>query len=188
MKQFTPLPVLALLLVLFSSAVYPQQDDKITFDQNCGFWRPNDEYHDNANNASAFTWQFVQTPTTAQILDVFFVDSLFGWGVNTANGRMWTTNSGFSWDTATFRDTNFSTSYNGIHFINQNTGWAVGGAVQIRKTTNGGANWFKQYAPPVAGILRGIIFFDENTGYGIGSKNFPYLPFACKSTNGAQIG
>jgi photosystem II stability/assembly factor-like uncharacterized protein len=181
MKQFTPL--LVLVLVLLSSAVYPQQDIKITFDQNSGFWRPNDEYYDNANDGSAFTWQFVQTPTTAQVLDVFFVDSLFGWAGHTANGCMRTTDSGFNWILTTFNDTNFSTSYGGVYFINQNTGWAVGGAVQIRKTTNGGANWFKQYAPPVAGVNNGVYFFNENTGIIIGRKNIQFNAFAAKTTN-----
>ncbi len=97
---------------------------------------------------------------------------------------MRTTDSGFNWVLTIFNDTNFTTSYGGVHFINQNTGWAVGGAVQIRKTTNGGANWFKQYAPPVAGVNNGVYFFDENTGIIIGRKNGQSNSFAAKSTNG----
>jgi photosystem II stability/assembly factor-like uncharacterized protein len=158
------------------------------FDADCGFWRA--EYSSanghQDNSSAVFNWQFVTTPMTSQILDMIFVDSLYGWATNTANGVVRTTNSGFNWTAFTFADTNFTTAYNGVHFINRNTGWCVGGSIQIRKTTNGGLNWFKQYGPPVSGINRSVWFANANTGYIAGSKNFPYQPFVAKTTNGGN--
>ncbi|MGH2575598.1 MAG: YCF48-related protein [Ignavibacteria bacterium] len=178
--------IIIIIFLLSSPFNIKSQDTKyFHYYPECNVWKIENSTVFNINNfiSDAFKWQYVQTPVPYQILDLFFIDSLHGWAGHTGNGALRTTNSGFNWDIISFNDTSFTTSYNGVHFINQNTGWAVGGAVQIRKTTNGGVNWFKQYGPPVAGILRSIYFFDENTGIGAGSKNFPFIPLVIKSTN-----
>src|SRR5438093_3079515 len=138
--------IVSFVILNFSFNAQAQQSNPSWYDANSGFWRFSEENYKHGYNDNSFSWQYVQTPVTAQIVDVLFIDSLFGWAGHTANGCMRTTDSGFNWIVTIFNDTNFTTSYNAVHFINQNTGWAVGGAVQIRKTTNGGANWFKQYA------------------------------------------
>lgn len=173
-----------LILICFVFNSNAQYNENILYDSNCGYWRMNNNYNNKQNNDYDFIWQYVQTPITNQILDVFFIDSLVGLAGHNANGCMRTTDSGFNWTLTTFNDTNFSTSYGGVYLINQNTGWTVGGAVQIRKTTNGGANWFKQYITGIAGVNNGVYFFDENTGIIIGRKNIQFNAFAAKSTNG----
>jgi photosystem II stability/assembly factor-like uncharacterized protein len=55
--------------------------------------------------------------------------------------------------------------------------------LQIRKTTNGGVNWFKQYAPPAAGVFNNIYFLDANTGIAIGRKTINYNSFIARTTN-----
>jgi photosystem II stability/assembly factor-like uncharacterized protein len=172
-------------LLLSIPQTYTQESRSAVYHPESNYWsiidKPN--YIQNTANSDMFSWQSVQSPTNAQILGIFFIDSLNGWASHNGNGSMRTTDSGFNWTLSSFNDTNFTTGYNGVFFINQNTGWCVGGAIQIRKTTNGGANWFKQYGPPEAGIAHSIWFFDENTGYIVGSKNYPYVPFAAKTTN-----
>jgi len=174
--------LLIILLNISSLKAYSQSD----CNHNTNFWSI--EYGSkstgNIENSVVFNWQSVQSPTTAQILGIYFIDSLHGWASHNNNGAMRTTDGGFNWSLSSFNDTNFTTGYNSVFFIDQNTGWCVGGAIQIRKTTNGGVNWFKQYGPPVAGIAHSVQFIDANTGYIAGSKNFPYVPFAAKTTNG----
>ncbi|HEX2786786.1 MAG TPA: T9SS type A sorting domain-containing protein [Ignavibacteria bacterium] len=187
MKKFFLYNVI-LGFILCCSQIIAQDFNNNFYDVNCGFWRTgNSSTNNNQTNSSApFLWQFVSTPVTSQIVDMIFVDSLYGWCSHTGNGGIRTTNSGATWTSFSFADTTFTTAYNGIYFININTGWCVGGSIQIRKTTNGGLNWFKQYGPPVSGINRSVWFANANTGYIAGSKGFPYQPFLAKTTNGGN--
>jgi photosystem II stability/assembly factor-like uncharacterized protein len=177
-----------IIVCFFSNITNAQNSENKSYDFDCGYWRV--EYSlangSHNNSSSVFLWQFVSTPVTSSIVDIMFVDSLYGWCSHTGNGGVYTTNSGANWSAISFADTSFTTTYNGVYFINRNTGWYAGGSIQIRKTTNGGANWFKQYGPPVAGIIRSIWFADANTGYIAGSKNFPYQPFVAKTINGGN--
>jgi len=181
MKFFLYLISFILISIHFSAL----QIQNIHHDPNTGTWRIMENYSSNAQPQNpVFVWQSVQTPVSYQLMRVFFADSLHGWIAHNGNGALRSTDSGFNWLTISFADTNFSTLYQGVSFIDQNTGWMVGGALQIRKTTDGGVTWFKQTPPPVAGIFHSIEFFDANTGIAIGSKNFPYIPIIAKSTNG----
>ncbi len=188
--------IISIIIFSLYYNIYTFSQNNPVYDSRSDYWSfvnpgANGTYdnYDNIGNSNTysnnlFTWQFVQTPISYQIAEVFFIDSLTGWASHLFMGALRTTNSGFNWETISFNDTTFTTGFNGVHFINTNTGWCVGGALQIRKTTNGGANWTRQIPPPVAGILRSVFFIDENTGYAAGSKNFPYIPFICKTTNG----
>lgn len=176
------LTLIILIVCGLSNTVFTQVNEMLNYRPETGYW-----FSGNAVNSSdnaLFTWQSVSTPISSQVTDICFTDSLNGWLSHTGNGSMHSTNSGFNWIAISFSDTNFSAAYNSVHFINQNTGWCAGSAVQIRKTTDGGITWFKQYGPPVAGIARSVYFLDANTGIICGSKNFPYVPFAARSTNG----
>jgi photosystem II stability/assembly factor-like uncharacterized protein len=175
---------LALIVIfgILAPSIYSQQTNTISYRPETGCWMVNTN-NQNSNSTSS-VWQFVQTPVTAQITDIIFVDSSNGWACHTGMGALKTTDSGFNWTTFSFNDTSFTTGFNGIYFLNANTGWTVGGAIQIRKTTNSGLNWVRQIPPPVAGIAHSVYFIDVNTGYICGSKNFPYKPFVAKTTNG----
>jgi photosystem II stability/assembly factor-like uncharacterized protein len=178
--------VILTVFVIFSLQQTAAQDlISPVYNPSSGYWSIGNtaKSPQNTDNVDVFTWQPIQTPVTYQITKVFFIDSLNGWAGHTGNGALRTTDSGFNWSTISFNDTNFTTSYNGVYFLNQNTGWIVGGALQIRKTTNGGVNWFKQYAPPAAGVLNNIYFFDENTGIAIGRKTINYNSFIARTTN-----
>lgn len=174
-----------ILLVIFSLNVAAQNSKRYQYNSECNYWIA-ETFNEPVNNImpDIYTWNYVQTPVTAQITEIFFIDLLNGWASHTEMGVLKTTDSGFNWTKYSFNDTTFTTAFNGIHFINTMTGWAVGGALQIRKTTNGGLNWNRQIPPPVAGQLLSVYFMDEKTGYAAGSKSYPFLPFICKTTNG----
>jgi photosystem II stability/assembly factor-like uncharacterized protein len=172
-----------LLISLFCGLAKSQNNN--VYYNDCCLWKCEGPGMSNPFNPNyLFIWQYMQTSTQYQILGITFKDTLKGWATHNNNGATMTTNGGINWTAISFNDTNFSTLYNGVFFLNQNTGWCVGGAVQIRKTTNGGLNWFKQTAPPVAGVLNKIYFWDENTGIAIGRKNINYNSFIAKTTNG----
>jgi photosystem II stability/assembly factor-like uncharacterized protein len=67
---------------------------------------------------------------------------------------------------------------NDAHFLNSNTGWVCTGNGYVVKTTNGGTNWTAIPVQPDRNFLA-IHFFDSNTGFVIGTKNF-------KTTNGGS--
>ena len=177
--------IAAALLICLNILSVKSQDNSInSYDPETGCWYT---YNNQTFSNDVFAgWQFIQTPVTSQITDIFFTDSLNGWATHASMGALKTTNSGFNWTAISFNDTNFTTLFNSIYFIDINTGWTVGGALQIRKTTNGGLNWVRQIPPPVAGIARSVFFIDANTGYVAGSKSFPYIPFTAKTTNGGN--
>ena len=128
-------------------------------------------------------WNSYQTSTTNQITSVQFI-SYMGWASHIGMGLVLTSNGGYNWTSVSFNDTTFTTTYNGVYFINQFTGWTVGGALQIRKTTNRGVNWVRQVPPPIAGVLNSVYFFDANTGFAIGRQGMYYNSCIIKTTNG----
>jgi photosystem II stability/assembly factor-like uncharacterized protein len=177
----------AIIIFLTPYTDLSSQNKSYKYYNDCDLWQIEDTFGNSILNTNlVYTWQFMQTSTISQIMDIVFKDTLTGWASHTANGATMTTNGGINWTEIFFNDTNFTTLYNGIFFLNQLTGWCVGGAVQIRKTTNGGLNWFKQTAPPVSGVLNKVHFFDENTGIVIGRKGINYNSFMAKTTNGGN--
>ncbi len=127
-------------------------------------------------------WEFFQTPVTNQITDLLF-PMPYSYATFNSMGMIMSTNSGLNWIIISFNDTTFTTSFNGVHFINDLTGWVVGGAMQIRKTTNGGFNWVRQIPPQVGGVLNSVHFFDVNTGIAIGRKTVNFNSCIIRTTN-----
>lgn len=70
----------------------------------------------------------------------------------------------------------------GVDFINGNEGWAVGNNGNIKHTTNGGATWTTQTSP-MAGLLTGVFFIDENNGWIVNRDNWGEI---CHTTNGGS--
>jgi photosystem II stability/assembly factor-like uncharacterized protein len=79
-------------------------------------------------------------PTVQNLNDVFFVDSLKGWGVGANGTIIKTINGGDDWTKQQF---NSNSDLYGIYFINSQIGLIVGDS--IYKTTDGGNNWFFIY-------------------------------------------
>ena len=69
-------------------------------------------------------------------------------------------------------------SYNSVHFFNDNVGWAAGGyriegqlKSSIIKTTDGGNSWIDQQGPSSDGLSK-LYFINENTGWAVGDGIF----------------
>ena len=171
--------------LIFSISLLNAQQDNFKYHSDANYFEHNYGNPTTSDIPVPFIWQYFQTATTYQLTDLQFNGNL-GWATHTDMGVVYTTNAGLNWSSVSFRDTTFSTLFNGIFFIDNNTGWAVGGAVSIRKTTNGGLNWFRQIPPPIAGVLNKIYFFDSNTGLAIGRQGANYNSCVIRSTNGGS--
>lgn len=168
-------------LLVFSSFTLAQ-DSHFRYIKDCDYFEhTNSNPISNANFESSL-WSYFQTSTTSQITDVQYM-AFLGCATHISMGLVLTTDGGYNWTSVSFNDTNFTTAYNGIYFLNNLTGWAVGGSMQIRKTTNGGINWVRQIPPPVAGVLNNIYFLDANTGFAIGRKTASYNSCILKTIN-----
>ena len=83
---------------------------------------------------------------------------------------------------------------NSIYFVNANTGWVntyfwtdvPADKAYILKTTNGGLNWIEQYKDSLNNATRiySIQFFNQNTGFAVGSKFYNNKTKFFKTTNG----
>jgi photosystem II stability/assembly factor-like uncharacterized protein len=176
--------VILVLLFAFGSFI-SAQDNHFKYISDCNYFEHSNSNSITNTNYDLLTWNFFQTSTTYLITDVQFLGS-FGWATHIDMGLVLTSNAGTNWTAISFNDTNFTTLFNGVYFINAQTGWAVGGALLIRKTTNGGLNWIRQTPPPIAGVLNSIYFFNANTGYAIGRKGMYYNSCALKTTDGGS--
>jgi photosystem II stability/assembly factor-like uncharacterized protein len=177
--------IIFLIVVLFCVNAVNSQNNYWDFYQDCNLFIIKENYNALSPNGNPLPpWNFIQTATTSQITDIQYSGFFNCWATHTSMGLVLTTNNGTNWLSISFYDSNFTTSYNGVHFINSQTGWAVGGAMQIRKTTNGGFNWVRQIPPPVAGVLNAVYFFDQNTGLAIGRKTANFNSCILRTTNG----
>lgn len=180
--------IIFLIPVLFCVSAINSQNKYYKFYEDCNLFCLTEEYPVHNNNFKPLPpWNFIQTTTTSQITDIQYSGFFNCWATHTGMGLVFTTNSGTSWISISFYDSTFTTSFNGVHFLNSQTGWAVGGALQIRKTTNGGFNWVRQIPPPLAGVLNSVYFFDENTGIAIGRKTANYNSCILRTTNSGVI-
>jgi photosystem II stability/assembly factor-like uncharacterized protein len=176
-----------IIFFLLSIQLMAQNSGQYTYIPQCNLWQIEAGRDQTTQTYSdVFNWSFVQTPVTSQLTDIIFTNLMNGWATHTGTGAIGTNDGGTSWDVVSFHDSTFTTSYNGVYFINEHTGWCVGGAVQIRKTTNGGVNWIKQYSPPAAGVLNGVYFWNESIGLAIGRKTINFNSFIARTTNGGS--
>ncbi|MBK6504327.1 MAG: hypothetical protein IPG02_01320 [Ignavibacteria bacterium] len=96
------------------------------------------------DNRNEDLWTMVQTPSRRYFMtDVFFIDSLNGWGCHSGVGiGIVKTTNRIAWDSVQFSPV--GDALNSIHFVNRSTGWTCGWGSVIRKTTDGGNNWIVQ--------------------------------------------
>jgi photosystem II stability/assembly factor-like uncharacterized protein len=176
--------VILVLLFIFISSVYAQENS-FKYMSDCDYFGHTNNNPVTGTSSPYSIWNFFQTSTASQITDVQFISS-FGWATHTGMGLVMTTNGGSNWTSISFNDTNFTTLFNGVFFLNAQTGWTVGGALQIRKTTNSGLNWVRQVPPPIAGVLNSVYFFNATTGFALGRKGMYYNSCAIKTTDGGS--
>jgi photosystem II stability/assembly factor-like uncharacterized protein len=112
-------------------------------------------------------WVQQSSPTTKQLYECFFTDSLYGWAIGDSGTVVHTTNSGANWS---IQQTGvFSSELMDICFINRTSGWIVYIDTLYRtvilKTTNGGQNWAGSPFPDTTLLFSTIYFTDNSTGY-----------------------
>ncbi len=88
------------------------------------------------------SWQLCSTGTTADIDDIWFLDSAYGWACGAGGTILRTTNGGVTWHK---QASGVKTSVAAIRFIDRSRGRAVGSSGTILTTTDGGAHWIKRY-------------------------------------------
>jgi photosystem II stability/assembly factor-like uncharacterized protein len=105
---------------------------------------------------------------------LYFTNENVGYTANSYSMIAKTVDGGNTWSALKKDSTNATTVNYGVHFINDNTGFIAGkdGTTiidVIYKTTNGGTNF--NATKTVAGAnLRGIAFFDLQSGIAVGEK------------------
>ena len=107
------------------------------------------------------------TGSSAQLLDMHFIDADNGWAVGT-NGLVRRITAASS-DTPGFapQTSGVVLQLNAIHMLDANLGWIVGNTGTILATTNGGASWTPQTSGTSAN-LRDVSFRDAQNGWAVG--------------------
>ena len=115
-------------------------------------------------SAQTFTWTEQNTPNSATLNDVYFVDDLTGWAVGDFGTILHTNNGGAIW---TQQPAGTAERIDAVHFVDASTGWAVGSQNQalILKTTDGGANWNALQHNFIHTQIRDVFFADANNGW-----------------------
>ncbi|GJQ21933.1 MAG: hypothetical protein HBSIN02_22880 [Bacteroidia bacterium] len=121
-------------------------------------------YRYTATSATAVTEEtFNLISSSAQLLDLWFVDQDNGWAVGTS-GQIWKITSASTGSPSFTNQTNTSvTSSNlrGVYMVDGNNGWAVGDNGTIIKTTNGGTDW-STVTSGISSTLRDVHALDMN--------------------------
>jgi len=137
--------------------------------------------------ASQLQWRKTSAPPAQRHDDVWFVDPMTGWAVNSDGNIIHTTNGGASWTT--------QRSLPGVYlrcvgFANPSVGW-VGTLTrrqQLFHTTDGGSNWDRVTNLPTDAPVNvcGLSVVNERVVYGSGTNDPANLPRVIKTTDGGQ--
>jgi photosystem II stability/assembly factor-like uncharacterized protein len=114
-------------------------------------------------NAQNPNWS-TQTFDSGYLVDVVFVDTLYGWTVGTGGKIFQSTDGGNTW-TAQIHVTN--NNLHGVSFVNRDVGYAVGDNGTFLKTTNGGAGWSVQTTVPAYNWSK-VHFANDTLGWIVG--------------------
>lgn len=114
-------------------------------------------------------WSISNSPTSFNLSEVFFTDSLTGWIGGDSGLIFRTTNSGNSWEKQV---SGVTTKFVDIFFLNKNFGWALTWTsdsppfrTQILKTTDGGIHWVVRDFPQENIFMNDIYFRDAENGW-----------------------
>ncbi len=106
-------------------------------------------------------WEIVNSGTTDNLTDVFFIDNNHGWIIGHSGTLLRIrTLDGIN---KLLTDTLQYEKLNAIHFVNQNVGWIIGNSGLIIKTTDSGNTWLEQSGGQDY-YLHDLHFFDEQVG------------------------
>ena len=140
----------------------------------------------NAAGAIPDTWR-----DDADMRDVYFVDSSYGWAVGD-HGTIWhSQDGGEKWRR---QQSNVTCQLSTVHFVDRQNGFAAGGLVTpisqrsrgiVLKTSDGGKTW-----EPISGLLlprvTRIHFSSSKTGYAVGSHSAMHPSGAWATRDGGR--
>jgi photosystem II stability/assembly factor-like uncharacterized protein len=139
--------------------------------------------------AAQLQWRKTTATAAQRHDDVWFVDPMTGWAVNSDGNIIKTTDGGASWPVELQR------SFPGVYlrcigFANSSVGW-VGTLTrrqQLLHTTDGGANWSKVTNLPADAPVNvcGLSVVNERVVYGSGTNDPINLPRVIKTIDGGQ--
>jgi len=121
-------------------------------------------------NFSAYAnefWLLQNTPTSALLQRICFVDSLTGWAAGEGGVIIATTNGGTNWLS---QNSGINYTIDDIFFLNSHLGWAVANdfffaGSTILRTSNGGTTWTHSRYPDTTLYLTRIYFLDSLNGW-----------------------
>jgi photosystem II stability/assembly factor-like uncharacterized protein len=112
-------------------------------------------------------WELLfPSPTTNQMVGMYFIDSQTGWSVGEYGTILKTTDCGEDW---TIQEIPWLFDLCDVHFPTALIGYAIGTNGFIIKTTDGGNSWNK-LENKYSNNLNRVLFRDENNGWTIGEK------------------
>lgn len=120
-------------------------------------------------------WTVTQTPVSANLKQIFALDSLHIWVAGDSGYILYSSDMGENWTIQNYRP---DFQINDIYFINPDLGWAIENGIEdqinvvnfILSTTNGGANWQSTRFRPDNVNLYTICFLDSLRGI-VGGDN-----------------
>ncbi len=130
------------------------------------------------NFAQSGNWQIIQTKVTANLKQIYAVDSLNIWVAGDSGYILYTSDTGNSWQIQNY---NPGFEINDIFFINSQYGWAVENGADgidvinnILHTNDGGQTWNSKRFRPDNVIIYSICFVDTINGVVAGNQVFAY--------------
>lgn len=115
---------------------------------------------------SAQSWAPLESGTSNDLKDVFFVNAQTGWIAGKNGTIRKTVNGGTGWTSQT---SGTSRELKGLHFADAYTGWAVGKDGTVLKTTDGGNVWASK-TNPAQKDLTSVSFYGASTGIAVGKN------------------
>ena len=112
-------------------------------------------------------WELlIPSPTSNQMVGLYFIDDQTGWSVGEYGTILKTTDGGETWS---IKEISWTFDLSDVYFPTENIGYAVGTDGFIIKSTDGGDSWSQLNNQYVNNINR-VLFKDENTGWLICEK------------------
>jgi photosystem II stability/assembly factor-like uncharacterized protein len=112
-------------------------------------------------------WELLfPSPTTNQMVGMYFTDGQTGWSVGEYGTILKTIDGGQNWS---IKEIPWLFDLADVHFPTAQTGYIVGTDGFILKSTDGGETW-NQLENQYSNNLNRILFRDENNGWTIGEK------------------
>lgn len=114
------------------------------------------------NAGDTWTQQPHDADSWSAVLDMHFVDSLYGWTASYHPNR--TTDGGQTWVRMTMP---VETEWRGVHFVNKDLGFLVGRLGNIARTEDGGQTWTSIWSTTGV-MLMSAAFINESEGWIVG--------------------